>query len=69
MATIESDQKRKNQALRLAAKAAEKARQADRDERNACRFAADAGASLREIAEAVSRPHTTVARIINRAEP
>ena len=53
-------------ALRLAASAAHRADLAETSRNNAIRFAADAGASLREIAAATELPHMTVKRIVDR---
>jgi DNA invertase Pin-like site-specific DNA recombinase len=63
MADPEGDKRR---ALRLAATAAHRADLAEASRNNAIRFAADAGASLREIAAATELPHMTVKRIISR---
>ena len=52
--------------LYLAKRAAEKAHVSERARNNAILFAADEGASLREIAEATGLPHMTVKRIIDR---
>lgn len=57
----------KKAALRLARRANERADVAETTRNNAIRFASDAGASLREIAEATGMPHMTVKRIIERA--
>ena len=54
-------------ALRLAARAAERADVAETTRNNAIRFASDAGASLREIAGATGLDHMTAKRIIDRA--
>jgi Homeodomain-like domain len=56
----------KRRALRLAATATHRADLAETSRNNAIRFAADAGASLREIAAATQLPHMTVKRIISR---
>lgn len=53
--------------LYLAKKAVEKAHVSENARNNAIRFAAEEGASLREIAEATGLPHMTVKRIIDRA--
>lgn len=54
--------------LRRAATAARKREKAEADELLAMRVASHAGASLREIAEATSRNHATVGRLIARPE-
>jgi hypothetical protein len=59
----EGDRRR---ALRLAAGAAHRADLAETSRNNAIRFAADAGASLREIAAVTELPHMTVKRIVDR---
>ncbi len=56
----------KRRALKLAASAAHRADLAETSRNNAIRFAADAGASLREIAVATELPHMTVKRIVDR---
>lgn len=56
----------KRRALSLAASAAHRADIAETSRNNAIRFAADAGASLREIAAATELPHMTVKRIVDR---
>lgn len=60
---LEGDKRR---ALRLAANASHRADLAETSRNNAIRFAADAGASLREIAAATELPHMTVKRIVDR---
>jgi hypothetical protein len=62
-ADIEGDKRR---ALKLAASAAHRADLAETSRNNAIRFAADAGASLRDIAAATELPHMTVKRIVDR---
>ena len=62
-ADLEGDKRR---ALKLAATAAHRADLAETSRNNAIRFAADAGASLREIAAATELPHMTVKRIVDR---
>lgn len=61
------EQKQKRQALSLAKRASAKAGDAGVAHRSAVLFAHDAGASLREIAEASGMSHSTVKRIIERA--
>ena len=56
----------KSNALYLAKYATEKAHVEETTRNNAIRFAADEGASLREIADATGLPHMTVKRIIDR---
>jgi DNA invertase Pin-like site-specific DNA recombinase len=56
----------KRRALKLAATASHRADLAETSRNNAIRFAADAGASLREIAAATELPHMTVKRILDR---
>jgi hypothetical protein len=56
----------KRRALKLAAAAAHRAELAETSRNNAIRFAADTGASLREIAAATELPHMTVKRILDR---
>lgn len=56
----------KRRALRLAASAAHRADLAETTRNNAIRFAADSGASLREIATATELPHMTIKRIVDR---
>jgi hypothetical protein len=56
----------KRRALKLAATAAHRADLAETSRNNAIRFAADAGASLREIATITELPHMTVKRIVDR---
>ena len=56
----------KRRALKLAATASHGAGLAQTSRNNAIRFAADAGASLREIATATELPHMTVKRIVDR---
>jgi DNA invertase Pin-like site-specific DNA recombinase len=56
----------KRRALRLAGNAARRAGLAETTRNNAIRFAAENGASLREIADATGVPHMTVKRIIER---
>jgi hypothetical protein len=56
----------KRRALKLAAAAAHRADLAETSRNNAVRFAADAGASLREIAMVTELPHMTVKRIVDR---
>jgi hypothetical protein len=55
----------KRRALKLAATASQRADLAETTRNNAIRFAADAGASLREIAAATDLPHMTVKRIVD----
>jgi DNA invertase Pin-like site-specific DNA recombinase len=57
----------KRRALRQAAYTTKKADTAETSRNAAIRFAADNGASLREISEATGIPHMTVKRIIERA--
>jgi hypothetical protein len=57
----------KRRALRLASSAARRADAAAQTRTNAIRFAADAGASLREIADATGLSAMTVKRTIDRA--
>ncbi len=64
MARTPDDDKRR--ALRLAGKAAEKARAAEETKLAAMRFAHDLGASLREISEVTDIPHVTVKRMLER---
>ena len=59
----------KRRVLKLAASAARRADVAQSSRNNAIRFAADAGASLREIAAATGVPHMTVKRIIEKPDP
>jgi hypothetical protein len=61
------DETRKRQALRLAAQATAKTRTAEAAEERAIRFARESGASLREIGEAIGRPHMTVKAMSERA--
>lgn len=63
MADPEGDKRR---ALKLAAAASHRSDLAEVSRNNAIRFAADTGASLREIAAATELPHMTVKRIIDR---
>lgn len=56
----------RRRAIDLAAKAAKKARTADRQRDAAIRFAVEEGASLREVAEATELGHMTVKRIAER---
>ena len=56
----------KRRALKLAATAAHRADLAETSRNNAIVFAADTGASLREIAAATELPHMTVKRIVDR---
>jgi DNA invertase Pin-like site-specific DNA recombinase len=56
----------KSRALKLAAHAAHRADIAESARNAAIRFAADSGASLRELAEATGLGHMTVKRIIER---
>ena len=56
----------KRAALKLAAAAAHKAGVAESSRDNAIRFAAEHGASLREIAAGTGLSHTTVKRILDR---
>jgi hypothetical protein len=56
----------KRRALRLASTSAHRAGVAETSRNNAIRFAAEVGASLREIAAATELPHMTVKRIIDR---
>ncbi|MHB1534310.1 MAG: hypothetical protein ACYC1D_06805 [Acidimicrobiales bacterium] len=56
----------KRRALKLAAAASHRADLAETSRNNAIRFAADAGASLREIAAVTELPHMTVKRIVDR---
>ena len=55
----------KRRALKLAATASQRAGLAETSRNNAIRFAADAGASLREIAAVTDLPHMTVKRIVD----
>lgn len=57
----------KARALKLAGHATAQARGAESKQQAAIVFAADQGASLREIAEATGIPHVTVKRILERA--
>lgn len=57
----------KRRSLRLAAHATQRAGTAETTRDNAIRFAAENGASLREIAAATGLNHMTVKRIIDRA--
>jgi len=59
--------KDKARALELAAHAARRFGDADSRRAAAMRFAADCGASLREISEATGVPHTSVKRLIDRS--
>jgi hypothetical protein len=61
-AGLEGDKRR---ALKLAATASKRADLAQTSRNNAIRFAADTGASLREIAAATDLPHMTVKRIVD----
>jgi hypothetical protein len=56
----------KRRALKLAASASQRASITQSTRDNAIRFAADSGASLREIAAATGLDHMTVKRIIDR---
>ena len=56
----------KQRALKLAAKAAAKATTTEQDRNLAIRFAAESGASLRELEQATGIPFNTVRRIIER---
>jgi hypothetical protein len=56
----------KRRALRLAARAARSFNEGDKKRAHSMLYAADCGASLREIAEATGVPHTTVRDIIGR---
>ena len=56
----------KRRALKLAATASHQADLAETSRNNAIRFAADAGASLREIATVTALAHMTVKRIVDR---
>jgi hypothetical protein len=60
---VEGDKRR---ALKLAANAAQRASITQGTRDNAIRFAADSGASLREIAAATGLDHMTVKRIVDR---
>ena len=62
----ERDERGKQSALRFAAESARKEGLALTTRDNTIRLAAEAGASLREIAEATGIPHMTVKRIIDR---
>jgi DNA-binding NarL/FixJ family response regulator len=55
----------KRRALKLAATASQRADVAQTSRNNAIRFAADSGASLREIAAATELSHMTVKRIVD----
>ncbi len=57
----------KRAALKLAGSASHKADVADSTRNNAIRFAADHGASLREIAASTGLSHMTVKRILERS--
>jgi hypothetical protein len=63
VADAEGDKRR---ALKLAATASQRSDLAETSRNNAIRFAADAGASLREIAAATDLPHMTIKRIVDR---
>jgi hypothetical protein len=63
VADIDGDKRR---ALKLAATAAHRADLAETSRNNAIRFAADTGASLREIAAVTELPHMTIKRIVDR---
>lgn len=56
----------KRRALKLATTATQRSDLAETSRNNAIRFAADAGASLREIAAATELPHMTIKRIVDR---
>ena len=58
----------KRAALKLATAAAHKADVAESTRNNAIRFAAEQGASLREIAAGTGLSHMTVKRILERSE-
>lgn len=59
----------KNRALQHYARAARRRRDAETAERNAARFARDAGASWRELAAASGdRDHMTVKRMVQRTD-
>ena len=58
----------KRAALRLAARAAERADAAEVTKANAVRFALDQGASLRELADVLGVSHMTVRRLAGRAD-
>ena len=58
----------KRRALKLAARAVEKATDAERQKRAALRFALESGASLREVEAATGVPFKTVQRLAERDE-
>ena len=57
----------KRRALKLAASASARVEVAEATRDNAVRFAADVGASYRELADVTGLSHMTVKRIIDRA--
>jgi len=56
----------RDQAVKLARHAARRLEEADRKFRSTLLFAVDNGASLRELADATGRPHTTIRDIVDR---
>ncbi|HXH57891.1 hypothetical protein [Iamia sp.] len=67
MNTDINTEKRQRQALGLAKRAATKRAEAEAELIAALRFAHDAGASLRALAEATGIPHMTVKDTLDRA--
>lgn len=63
----DTDELDKQRALKLAAHAVKRQREAESKTAAAMRFAAELGASLREISAATGVPHMTVKRTIERA--
>lgn len=60
---IPAETKKRN-ALKAVGQAAQNLERAEREHRNAMRFASEAGASLRDIADAASVSHQTVKNVL-----
>lgn len=69
MATEDTPEHLRVRALDHVSRAAERRAKAEADELMAMRIAAVGGASLREIAAAADRSHSTVDRMLKRPEP